>query len=58
MAPAANCGSNEQTLPAAPGAALNMTGQCTASFAAAGPAGNLWLAAACLVGLPLVMSLL
>ena len=57
MAPYANCGTAEQTLPTAPGAVGQIQGQCT-SAASGGPVKNVWMALAGLVGVQLLMAML
>ena len=57
LAPYANCGASEQSLPTGAGAVGNLQGQCT-SAASGGPAKNVWMALAGLAGLQLVMALL
>ena len=39
---AANCGTNEQTLPATAGAALNFKGECSAAIRNLRPVAGLW----------------
>ncbi len=58
MAPYANCGTNENTLPSGQGAAANLTGECTANSAAPRPLGAAWFVLACVASLQLIITLL